>query len=62
MLSHVFVISLSPFRRMDARHLWAGQIQRNGGPHNSLRARLGAAHVFTYIKKWKMNQIERRYL
>lgn len=40
----------------------AGQIQRKGGPHNSLRTRLRAALLYTYIEKWKFNQLKRRYL
>ena len=63
-LSHVFVISLIPFPtngRMTYQSR-AGQIQRKGRPHNSLRTRLRAALVYTYIGKWKVNQLKRRYL
>jgi hypothetical protein len=39
----------------------AGQIQRKGEPHNSLRTRLTAALVHTYIEKWKLNQLKRLF-
>jgi len=40
----------------------AGQIQRKGEPHNSLRTRLRAALVHTYFEKWKLNQLKRLFL
>jgi hypothetical protein len=39
---------------------WPNSTQR--GSHNSLRTRLTAALVYTYIEKWELNQINRRCL
>jgi hypothetical protein len=38
----------------------AGQLQRTVGPHKSLRIRLRAASVCTYLEKWREDELTGR--